>query len=162
LHAKADYAAWHDLARHSIHSVETLDVAVDTVTELLEHHKVFLESSEGSWAGASPGGWSTIGGGSTLASMMVKARATRRLLQFQAQVLRHLRARAASNEKRIHNEISFVRFSFLDFLAIILVAVRHRGPTSFPFRLLHSWAYFGSSCFPWSHVSFFSMLVPAR
>jgi hypothetical protein len=106
---KADYASWHNLARHSIQSVESVDIAVDTLTELLDHHKVFLESTLAAGAGRNSSGTGPLSNnGMAMSSMTVSARATHRQLLFQAQVLRHLGSRAASNEKRIQNNISFV------------------------------------------------------
>ncbi|KAL9098649.1 MAG: hypothetical protein Q9163_005733 [Psora crenata] len=81
----------HDFARHTIHSSESLDVAIDTVAGILSQHEWFLDAGR-SYIGVDP----TV------------ARRTRQHLRFQIQVMRSLRARSKANEARLRNEIDLV------------------------------------------------------
>ncbi|KAF7510226.1 hypothetical protein GJ744_006922 [Endocarpon pusillum] len=84
-----DFPALHELARHAIHSSETLDVAVETVSEMICHHKgPFSEE-------ATP-----------TALERSRLQQTRQLFQFQLQTLKSLKARSHSNQSRLQNEIT--------------------------------------------------------
>ena len=82
----------HEAARHSIHSIETLNVALETVSTLQEYVK---ESSNKSVAG----GEASIEANSDAMSQ----------LDFHKRMLRNLLLRAQSNKERLQNEIALVR-----------------------------------------------------
>ena len=81
----------HDLARHTIHSSESLDVAIDTMAGILSQHESFSDA-----------------GRSDIDVDPVVLRRTRQHLLFQIQMMRSLRARSKANEARLRNEIDLV------------------------------------------------------
>lgn len=87
---KADYPFLHDLARHVIHSTETLGVALDTVDRIIEQQGILAATSN-----------------PRLNSNTRILRQTRHQLHFQRQMLKNLRARSEANQLRLHNEINF-------------------------------------------------------
>ena len=81
----------HDLARHTIHSSESLDVAIDTMTGILGQHELFLDAGR-SYIDIDP----------------VVSQRTKQHLRFQIQMMRSLKARSKANEARLRNEINLV------------------------------------------------------
>lgn len=79
------YRRLHDMARHAIHSTETLDVTKETVGHILAHYKDFLRTDLGRSAGGAAG--------------------LHACLQYSETVLGSLRHRSIANEKRLQNEI---------------------------------------------------------
>lgn len=82
----------HDFARHTVHSSETLDVAIDTMSGILGQHEWFLDV-----------------GRAYIDTDSIFSRCTRQHLRFQIQMMRSLRARSKANEARLRNEIDLVR-----------------------------------------------------
>ena len=82
----------HDLARHTVHSSETLDVAIDTMAGILGQYE-----------------WSSDAGRSYIDADSIVSRRTMQHLRFQIQMTRSLRARSKGNEARLRNEIDLVR-----------------------------------------------------
>ncbi|KAI1823965.1 hypothetical protein F4861DRAFT_283028 [Xylaria intraflava] len=80
---KPDYRHMHDIARHGIHVTETLDVAVQTITRMLDRHEGLLHLV------------SKDDGSDDLHSQ----------LQFFESFISSLRCRSVSNDKRMLNEI---------------------------------------------------------
>ncbi len=80
----------HEIARHAIHSVETLDVAVHTVTALHDQYKRILQMETQS------------------DESRIKSPSTQKHMEFQVHLLQNLRSRSQANEKRIQNEITLV------------------------------------------------------
>ncbi len=83
----------HDFARHTVHSSETLDVAIDTMAGILGQHE-----------------WFSDAGRSYIDTDWIVSRRTRQHLRFQIQMMRSLRARSKANEARLRNEIDLVRW----------------------------------------------------
>ncbi|ERF75849.1 hypothetical protein EPUS_01215 [Endocarpon pusillum Z07020] len=84
-----DFPALHDLARHAIHSSETLGIAVETVSEMIRHHK-----------------WPLSDKATSTPLELSRFQQTRQLFQFQLQTLKSLKARSDSNLSRLQNEIT--------------------------------------------------------
>ena len=82
---RPDYRRFHDMARHAIHVIETLELATNSVSGILAHH-------------------SRISGGSSPASAETRDTIANRLTFF-ADLLRSQHARSASNRARLQNEI---------------------------------------------------------
>lgn len=78
----------HDFARHTIHSSESLDVAIDTIAGILGQHEWFSDAGR-SYVDVDP----------------IVSRRTRQHLRFQIQMMQSLRARSKANEARLRNEI---------------------------------------------------------
>lgn len=81
----------HDFARHTIHSSESLDVAIDTMAGILGQHEWFSDTGR-SYIDIDP----------------MISRRTKQHLSFQIQAIRSLRARSKANEARLRNEIDLV------------------------------------------------------
>lgn len=86
-----NYRKLHDIARHSIHVTETLDVNLQTIERILENHKTYM----------SPGYSSPF---TTHHDSLVWQEIQSRL-SFGQSYLGSLRHRSISNEKRLQNEI---------------------------------------------------------
>ncbi|KAF2458657.1 hypothetical protein BDY21DRAFT_340956 [Lineolata rhizophorae] len=85
-----DYHRFHDLARHATHSVETLEVAVNTISHVIQLHEVFLEENK------------LLPGDPAIATRkQVKLQ-----LQFLSCLLENFKFRAQSNKERLQNEIN--------------------------------------------------------
>ena len=81
----------HDFARHTIHSSESLDVAIDTISGILGQYEWFSDTRR-----------------SYIDVNSVVSRRTQQHLSFQIQAMRSLKARSKANEARLHNEIDLV------------------------------------------------------
>ena len=86
-----DFPLIHDYARHTIHSSESLDVAIETMAGILSQHE-----------------WFSGAGRSYIDIDPIDLRRTRQHLLFQIQMMRSLRARSKANEARLRNEIDSV------------------------------------------------------
>ena len=88
----ADYPMLHETARHSIHSIETLEIAVECLLAMCQQHTLLynLNPSKDKFH-------------EVIHTKIHQA------LQFQLQVLRSLKARSQANEARLRNEITLVR-----------------------------------------------------
>ena len=82
----------HDFARHTVHSIETLDVATDTMSGVLGQHEWFLDV-----------------GRAYIDADSIFSRCTGQHLRFQIQMMRSLRAQSNANEARLRNEIDLIR-----------------------------------------------------
>ena len=87
----ADYPMLHETARHSIHSIETLEIAIECLLAMCQQHTLLynLNSSKDKLHG-------------------VIHTKIHQALQFRLQVLRSLKARSQANEARLRNEITLV------------------------------------------------------
>ena len=85
-----NFSLLHDFARHTIHSSETLDVAIDIMAGILGQHE-----------------WFSDAGQPYIATHSIVSRRTRQHL-VQIQMMRSLRARSKANEARLRNEIDLV------------------------------------------------------
>jgi Mg2+ and Co2+ transporter CorA len=86
-----DYRKLHNIARHSIHVTETLDVALQTIERILENHRTYMYP-----------------GDSVLSPLPQTSQAWQAIqsrLSFPQSFLGSLRHRSISNEKRLKNEI---------------------------------------------------------
>lgn len=81
----------HDFARHTIHSSETLEVALETMDGILEQHKFVSDA-----------GRQFVRGGFAMSQN------TMQHLYFQIRLIRSVRARSHANEARLRNEINLV------------------------------------------------------
>lgn len=94
---KPNYRKLHDIARHSIHVTETLDVALQTIERILENHRANMSPPTASHSISTPS---------------PPSRQDRNVLQeiqsslsFSQSYLSSLRHRSIANEKRLQNEI---------------------------------------------------------
>ena len=88
----ADFPMLHETARHSIHSSETLEIAVECLLAMCEQH-TSLYNLKLPMDKFNEVTYSKI----------------HQILQFRVQVLRSLKARSQANEARLRNEITLVR-----------------------------------------------------
>ncbi|PGH18295.1 hypothetical protein AJ79_00634 [Helicocarpus griseus UAMH5409] len=94
-----DFPQLHEIARHVIHSNETLDVAMDTVDSIVHEHDLFMAGLQGtSSQGATPSSPQTT---HSLISKDVKRR-----LYYLLKEIRAIKARSASLYDRLQNEIN--------------------------------------------------------
>jgi Mg2+ and Co2+ transporter CorA len=82
LTTQADYVNLHDVARHTIHVCETLDVAIDTVSSMIKAHDDLNSFFSG----------------------IATTKQVRMSLDFLDNILHSLRSRSASNKERLHDE----------------------------------------------------------
>ena len=87
-----NFSLLHDFVRHTVHFFETLDVAIDTIADILGQHE-----------------WFSDAGRSYIDVDSIVSRRTRQHLRFQIQITRSLRARSKANEARLRNEIDLIR-----------------------------------------------------
>jgi hypothetical protein len=81
----------HEIARHAIHSSETLGMATETLRSMIEEHELFVRENLSQDAGK-----------------IVPAREIRSSLQFQSTILKCLHLRSKAIEERLRNEINMV------------------------------------------------------
>ena len=101
----------HDFARHTIHSSESLDVAIDTMSGILGQYEWFSDTRR-----------------SYINVDSVISRRTQQHLSFQLQAMRSLRARSKANEARLRNEIDLVSRREVTG-QLILICTRHLTPS---------------------------------
>ena len=101
----------HDFARHTIHSSESLDVAIDTMSGIISQYEWFSDT-----------------GRSYINFDFAISRRTQQHLSFQIQAIRSLRARSKANEARLRNEIDLVSMSQATG-QLILTCTRHLIPS---------------------------------
>lgn len=101
---KPDYDRLHDIARHAIHSIETLDLAVKTAHVMIKSHAAFKETSKDLPAQ-----------NNRVVSRAAYQNVHERLIFFE-HLLNSLRHRSSSNKERLFNEIqlAFNRVSQFD------------------------------------------------
>ncbi|OJD18766.1 hypothetical protein AJ78_01237 [Emergomyces pasteurianus Ep9510] len=89
--ADPDFRKLHNIARHAIHSNETLDVAIDTIGSIVHEHELFI-----------------LREGSTSAHSIPKqiANDVARQLYYHSKELRAIKARSSSLYDRLQNEIN--------------------------------------------------------
>jgi hypothetical protein len=92
-----DYATMHEIARHAIHSSETLAMAKETVTSLVQEHEIFFKEN-----GLLPARSITLS---------KHCKQTRRIFRSQITLLNCLYLRSKALEERLQNEIHLVVFS---------------------------------------------------
>jgi Mg2+ and Co2+ transporter CorA len=88
---KPNYRRLHDIARHSIHVTETLDVALQTIERILESHRTNMSDVSSPFPGSRQG---------PHVLQEIQSR-----LSFSQSYLASLRHRSIANEKRLQNEI---------------------------------------------------------
>ncbi|KAJ5355254.1 uncharacterized protein N7496_012466 [Penicillium cataractarum] len=88
---RPNYRKLHDIARHSIHVNETLDVSLQTIERILENHRTYMNPRDSVLfpSHRNTQVWQTI----------------QSRLSFPQSFLGSLRHRSISNEKRLQNEI---------------------------------------------------------
>ena len=86
-----DYPQLHDFARHTIHSTETLGVALNTVDSMIRQQNLLLEKTQ-------------QGQRDNVKALLQ----TRQYMQFQHQMLANLKSRSEANGLRLQNEINLV------------------------------------------------------
>ena len=89
--SQPNYRRLHDIARHSIHVTETLDVTLQTIERILENHRIYMNPVDSTlmFPRAGPHVWQEI----------------QSRLSFPQSFLGSLRHRSIANEKRLQNEI---------------------------------------------------------
>ncbi len=105
------FSRLHDLARHAIHVVETLEVAATTLQSMLEHHDRFLDTLVPTFPPTSPTGpRGTDDDDNDNGSMDSPCRLRHQIshqLSFHQEAIQGLRVRSISNRDRLQNEIQF-------------------------------------------------------
>jgi Mg2+ and Co2+ transporter CorA len=86
---RPDYPRLHDLARHIIHSSETLSIAIETMSSMIDQYEAYLAERP-----------------SLSKAAITKSQQTRKSIQFQTSLLRCLKARSIALEDRLRNEIN--------------------------------------------------------
>lgn len=82
----------HETARHSIHSNETLEIAVECLLAMCQQHTLLEKLSV-----------------SKDKVHEITRTKIHQALQFRLQILRSLKARSQANDARLRNEITLVR-----------------------------------------------------
>ena len=85
-----DYPYLHELARHIIHSTETLNVAIETVDGMIGQHEQFSKQRP-------------------LDPDLPVSNQTRQHLNFQSKLFKTLKSRSQALGDRLQNEINLVR-----------------------------------------------------
>lgn len=88
---QSNYRKLHDIARHSIHVTETLDVNLQNIERILENHKTYISTESPIPIKSHP---------DTYVWHEIQSK-----LSFDQSYLESLRHRSISNEKRLQNEI---------------------------------------------------------
>ncbi|EEH46609.2 uncharacterized protein PADG_02707 [Paracoccidioides brasiliensis Pb18] len=98
--SRPDFPQLHEIARHAIHSNETLDVAVDTMDSIIHEHGLFIlhQRSTGHMSQESTPGSQPI--------PKVVADIIERQLYYHLKELRAIKARSESLKDRLQNEIN--------------------------------------------------------
>ena len=81
----------HEIARHAIHSSETLEMAMETLSQMIQEHQTWFNENAGENA-----------------SKTVSLKPIRKSLQFQSTILKCLHLRSKAVEQRLRNEINLV------------------------------------------------------
>lgn len=102
---RPDYRLLHDIARHAIHVSETLDVATQTMKNILLEHEYFIAND-------------------SVVEREVSRNIHRQLLFF-GNMIESLRHRSASNDKRLLNEIQLAFNIVAQYDAGISVEIGH-------------------------------------
>lgn len=84
----------HEIARHTIHSSETLAMAKETMTSLVQEHEIFFEEN-----------------GLLPARTITLSKQTRRIFRSQITLLNCLYLRSKALQERLQNEINLVVFA---------------------------------------------------
>lgn len=120
---RPDYRRLHDIARHAIHVTETLDVISETMQRILDEHDALQRTTIASTTK------SGVGVGHVPTSDMIFNPATsleiHNRLSFAHHMLTSLRHRAASNEKRLLNEIQLAFHTVAQHDASLSMHVSH-------------------------------------
>ncbi|KAF8850701.1 hypothetical protein BDZ45DRAFT_186193 [Acephala macrosclerotiorum] len=82
-----NYIMMHELARHTIHSSETLAMAIETIASLIQEHEIFFEENA-----------------SLPLSSIILSKQTRRGFRSQVTLLKCLQLRSKALEERLRNE----------------------------------------------------------
>jgi hypothetical protein len=86
-----DFITMHEIARHAIHSSETLAMAIETVGSMIQEHEIFFDEN------------SSLSQESTILSKQ-----TTRTLRSHITMLKCLNMRSKALEERLRNEINLV------------------------------------------------------
>ncbi|KAJ5999968.1 hypothetical protein N7481_000377 [Penicillium waksmanii] len=127
-----DYRRLHDIGRHAVHVTESLDVAVQTIEQLLRHHQryahkppssalISTESLNDDDTTTAPATGSTSAGAlsqSTFQSIQSR-------LEFNQSCLTSLRHRSTANEKRLAHEIQLAFNTVAQHDASLSVKISH-------------------------------------
>jgi len=81
----------HEIARHAIHSSETLEMAMETLSRMIQEHQAWFNENV-----------------AENASKTVSLKPVRKSLQFQSTLLKCLHLRSKAVEERLRNEINLV------------------------------------------------------
>jgi len=81
----------HEIARHAIHSSETLEMAMETLSRMIQEHQTWFNENV-----------------AENASKAVSLKPVRKSLQFQSTLLKCLHLRSKAVEERLRNEINLV------------------------------------------------------
>ena len=86
----------HEIARHVIHSSETLAVAIETMASMIQEHRVFFEENPSLLS----------------AAMKLASNETGRTFRSQSSIFKGLHLRSKALEERLQNEINLVITTF--------------------------------------------------
>lgn len=84
----------HEIARHAIHSSETLAMAIEIMTSLIQEHEMFFEENA-----LFP------------TESIAQSKQTRRAFRSQITLFKCFHLRSKALEERLRNEINLVLFS---------------------------------------------------
>jgi hypothetical protein len=87
----------HEIARHTIHSSETLETAMETLLSMIQEHEVFFKENPSGDAGK-----------------VMLFRQIRKSLRLQSTILKCLHPRSKAIEERLRNEINLVSSTCID------------------------------------------------
>ncbi|TVY26089.1 hypothetical protein LHYA1_G004280 [Lachnellula hyalina] len=91
---RPDYINMHEIARHVLHSSETIAMAIETMTDITQEHKLFYKENE-----------------SLSPATRVASRQTSMAFRSQVSILKCLSLRSKALEERLKNEINLVAFN---------------------------------------------------
>jgi hypothetical protein len=114
----------HEVARHTIHSSETLEIAMETLLSMIQEHEMFFKENQ-----------------SDDAEKVTPFRRIRKSLQFQSTILKCLHLRSKAIEERLRNEINLVSSTCIgpeeSNLLIVRRGVQHGRPIRQPYPSAH-------------------------
>jgi hypothetical protein len=81
----------HEIARHAIHSSETLEMSMEVLSQMIQEHRTWFNDNA-----------------AKSVSKAVSLEPIRKSLQYQKTILKCLHLRAKAIEERLRNEINLV------------------------------------------------------
>ncbi|OQE26459.1 hypothetical protein PENSTE_c005G00931 [Penicillium steckii] len=117
-----NYRGLHDIARHTVHITETLDVASQNIEQILRHHLRYTNTAN---HGSSNNNSSSNTDVTATISRQQIFMNVHSKLEFAQSCLNSLRHRAIANEKRLQNEIQLAFNTVAQHDASLSVKISH-------------------------------------